>query len=482
MSPWASFRQITWLEQHRGGEHAASPLRSPSPQASIAPTPTPPPGHPGSVDEQSSSQKKKVKKKKGDVPDSPMPVDTPSPSANSKGRSRKDSVTQNLPPQINTSKKKQVSQSRRGTASSVEPSPANLVMQLPPHTTTVQAPTVDSPQSVQASPNPTLSKKEDSQSTLGIGPPPSAGHSPAPTHQQVVSGPPKKRMKTETPSIGSIPLPGAGSQQGTPQQAFVPLTPQTSAPAQHPNPAQPSIHRYSASPAPPPAAANNQPTQQYPGQLMPNYGPLGLSIANGMMVNNGTGYSTVPGMQQPQVPNIHASMFAAQSQHQQAASQAGSPHSLPPSRPASQASMMRNSPRPPAPTPLGGNPAGSNLQVPQPDQQGLRPASAPGQQGMQPNPGIHQPANPMAMSIDPMQMAVLQQMQAQRMAFPGAQNMMQYPGFPMQIPGQPWRVQAPGQMPMGVGRGQTAAQLQQYAAAAAMQRRNAMQAPPNPPR
>ncbi|CAE6436833.1 unnamed protein product [Rhizoctonia solani] len=94
--------------------------------------------------------------------------------------------------------------------------------------------------------------------------------------------------------------------------------------------------------------------------------------------------------------------------------------------------------------------------------------------GIQMNPGMHQPGGQMEMPVD--QMLMLRQMQAQRMAYPEAQNMMQYPGFPMQMAGQPWQM---GQLPMGTGRGQ---QLQQYAAAAAMQRRNAMQAPPNPQR
>ncbi|CCO30840.1 putative protein C4D7,10c [Rhizoctonia solani AG-1 IB] len=476
------FRQITWLEQNRRGEHPGSPPgQSPSPRGSVAPTPTPPPGSapglPESVDE-GSSQKKKLRKKK-EGPDSPMQVDAPSPGFNPTNKPRKNSITQIPPLQIGGSKKKQSQQGRRNTASSMEPSPAINVSSLPAHAANGQVSAIDSPQSVQVSPNPALAKKEEMQSTLGIGIPPPTSHSPAPTGQQVVSGPPKKRMKTETPSIGNIPLPGAGSQQGTPQQSYIPLNPHLAAPGQQPNSVQPGIHRYSASPAPTPTTANGQPTQQYPGQLPQNYGPLGLNIANGMMFNNGTGapsYNAVPGMQQAQMPNVHPSMFAVQNQQQQAANQAGSPHPHPPPRPASQASIpMRNSPRQPQPMALGGN-AAPNLQTPQQgDQQGIRPTSGPGQQGMQMNPGMHQSGGQMQMPVD--QMLMFRQMQAQRMAYPGAQNMMQYPGFPMQMAGQTWQM---GQVPMGVGRGQ---QLQQqFAAAAAMQRRGAMQAPPNPQR
>ncbi|CAE6359522.1 unnamed protein product [Rhizoctonia solani] len=478
----ADFRQISWVEEHRRGSRAeerpGSPTQSSGAQPPVAPTPTPPPGSasglPESIDEQSSSQKKKSKKKR-DGPDSPMQVDAPSPGLSS-AKPRKNSITQATPLSIG-GKKKQGQHNRRGTASSMEPSPANLVVQLP-HAVNGQISATDSPQSVQASPNPAMVKKDEMQSTLGIGIPPPTSHSPAPTGQQVVSGPPKKRMKTETPSIGNIPLPGAGSQQGTPQQSYIPLHPHLGAPGQQPNPAQPGVHRYSVSPAPPPTAANNQPTHQYPGQLAHNYGPLGLNIANGMMFNNGTGapgYNAVPGMQQPQMPNMHTNMFAAQNQQQQAANQASSPHLHPPSRPASQASVpMRHSPHPPQPMALGGN-VTPNLQTAQQgDQQSVRPASGPGQQGIQMNPGMHQPGGQMQMPVD--QMLMFRQMQAQRMAYPGAQNMMQYPGFPMQMAGQPWQM---GQLPMGAGRGQ---QLQQYAAAAAMQRRGAMQAPPNPQR
>ncbi|KAF8677554.1 hypothetical protein RhiXN_05174 [Rhizoctonia solani] len=472
------FRQITWLEQNRRGERPSTPPgQSPGSRASVAPTPTPPPGSasglPESIDD-SSSQKKKLKKKR-EGPDSPMQVDAPSPGLNSTNKSRKNSISQIPPLQIGGGKKKQGQQGRRNTASSMEPSPAINVSSLPPHTTNGQVSAIDSPQSIQASPNPALGKKEDMQPTLGIGIPPPASHSPAPTGQQTVSGPPKKRMKTETPSIGNVPLPGVGSQQGTPQQSYLSLNPHLAAPGQQPNPAQPGIHRYSASPAPTPTTANGQPTQQYPGQLQHSYGPLGLNIANGMVFNNGTGapaYNAVPGMQQAQMSNIHTNMFAQN--QQQAANQAGSPHPHPPSRPASQASIpMRNSPHQPQPMALGGN-AAPNLQTPQQgDQQGVRPASGPGQQGMQMNPGMHQPGGQMQMPVD--QMLMFRQMQ--RMGYPGAQNMMQYPGFTMQMPAQTWQM---GQMPMGVGRGQ---QLQQQlAAAAAMQRRGAMQAPPNPQR
>ncbi|CUA78081.1 hypothetical protein RSOLAG22IIIB_02696 [Rhizoctonia solani] len=478
----ADFRQISWVEEYRRGsrseERPGSPAQGSSAQVPVAPTPTPPPssasGVADSIDEQSSNQKKKSKKKR-DGPDSPMQVDAPSPGLSS-AKSRKNSVTQITPLPINGGKKKQGQNNRRGTASSVEPSPANLVVQLP-HATNGQLSATDSPQSIQASPNPAMVKKDEMQSTLGIGIPPPTSHSPTPTGQQVVSGPPKKRMKTETPSMGSVPLPGVGSQQGTPQQSYMPLNPHLGAPGQQPNPTQPAIHRYSASPAPTPTAANNQPAHQYPGQLAHNYGHLGLNIANGMMFNNGAGppgYNAVPGMQQ-QMPNMHTNMFAAQNQPQQAVNQAGSPHPHPPSRPASQASVpMRNSPHPPQSMALGGN-ATSNLQTPQQgDQQAVRPASGPGQQGIQMNPGMHQAGAQMQMPVD--QMLMFRQMQAQRMGYPGAQNMMQYPGFPMQMAGQPWQM---GQLPMGVGRGQ---QLQQYAAAAALQRRGAMQAPPNPPR
>ncbi|CAE6508760.1 unnamed protein product [Rhizoctonia solani] len=480
----ADFRQINWVEEYRRGERPgerpASPALGTGPQAPVAPTPTPPPGSatglPDSMDEQSSSQKKKSKKKR-DGPDSPMQVDAPSPGLSSASKPRKNSITQAPPPQIAMSKKKQ-GQNRRNTASSMEPSPAPPVLQLPPHTANGQVSATGSPQSVQASPNPAMGKKDEMQSSLGIGIPPPTSHSPVPTGQQLVSGPPKKRMKTETPSISNVPLPGAGSQQGTPQQSYIPLNPHLGAPGQQPNPAQPGIHRYSASPVPTPISANNQPNQQYPGQLAHNYGPLGLNIANGMMFNNGTGapgYNAVPGMQQPQMANMHANMFTVQNQQQQAASQASSPHPHPPSRPASQASVpMRNSPHQPQPMALGGN-ATPNLQAPQQgDQQGVRPASGPGQQGIQMNPGMHQPGGQMQMPVDQM---MLLRMQQQRMAaYPNAQNMMQYPGFTMQMPGQGWQV---GQLPMGVGRGQ---QLQQFAAAAAMQRRGAMQAPPNPQR
>jgi hypothetical protein len=423
-----------------------------------------------------------------------MQIDAPSPGLNSKGKPRKNSVSQGAAPQLNGGKKKHGQSNRRGTAS-VEPSPANLVMQLPPNSASGQGSSIDSPQSVQASPNPAYAKKDEGQSTLGIGAPPMSGHSPAPIHQQLVSGPPKKRMKTETPGMGNVPLPGGGSHQGTPQQPQISLAPHMAASAQQP----PSAPRYSASPAPAPGVmSGQQPHLQYPGQLAYNYGPLGLNIANGMMANNGTGqpgYNALQGMQQqPQAPNMHANLLAAQNQ-QQAATRAGSPHSLPPSRPASQASIpMRNSPRPPAPLALGPN-GNVNLQPPQPDQQGVRPGSAPGQQGMPQAGGMHQPQNPMQMQMpmDPsMQMAMFQQMQAaQRMGFPGAPNMMQYPGFPMQMqmPGHPsWRMPTPGQMAMGAGRGQPIPP--QYAALMQQQqqqiRRNAagaaMQAPPNPPR
>ncbi|CAE6447252.1 unnamed protein product [Rhizoctonia solani] len=478
------FRQISWVEEYRQGsrseERPGSPAQGSGVQAPVAPTPTPPPpgsipGLPESIDEQSSSQKKKSKKKR-DGPDSPMQVDIPSPSSNS-AKPRKNSITQITPLPIGGSKKKQGQQNRRGTASSVEPSPANLVVQLP-HAANGQVSATDSPQSVQASPNPAMIKKDEMQSTLGIGIPPPTSHSPAPTGQQMVSGPPKKRMKTETPSIGNVPLPGAGSQHGTPQPSYIPLNPHLGGPGQQPNPTQPGIHRYSASPAPTPTAANNQPTHQYPGQLAHNYGPLGLNIANGMMFNNGTGapgYNAVPGMQQPQMPNMHANMFAAQNQQQQAPNQATSPHPHPPSRPASQASVpMRNSPHPPQATALGGNTA-PNLQVPQQSDQ-VRPTSGLGQHGVQMNAGMHQAGAQMQMPVD--QMLMFRQMQAQRMAYPGTQNMMQYPGFPMQMAGQPWQM---GQLPMGVGRGQPL-QQQQFAAATAMQRRGAMQAPPNPQR
>ncbi|KAJ1306885.1 hypothetical protein OPQ81_007870 [Rhizoctonia solani] len=457
----ADFRQINWVEEyHRGersGERPGSPAQS-GVQVPVAPTPTPPPGSATglleSTDDQNSSQKKKSKKKR-DGPDSPMQVDAPSPGLNSANRPRNNSITQNTSLPVGGGKKKQGLQNRRGTTSSVEPSPANLVVQLPlPANGQISA--TDSPQSVQASPNPTMGKKDEMQSALGIGVPPPTSHSPVPTGQQVVSGPPKKRMKTETPSMGNIPLPGAGSQQGTPQQSYIPLNPHLGAPGQQQNPTQPGIHRYSASPAPTPTAANNQSNQQFPG------------------VHN---YNALPGMQQPQMANVHANMFTAQNQQQQAASQASSPHPHPPSRPASQASVpMRNSPLQPQPMTLGGGPQ-PNLQAPQQgDQQGTRPASGPGQQGMQMNPGMHQPGGQIQMPVE--QMAMLRQMQvAQRMGYPAAQNMMQYPGFPMQMPGQGWQM---GQLPMSVGRGQ---QLQQFAAAAAaMQRRGAMQAPPNPQR
>ncbi|KAG9101921.1 Transcription factor spt20 [Ceratobasidium sp. UAMH 11750] len=484
----ADFRQHVFLEQRRRGEQGPSPPpRSPSPQPSLAPTPTPPPTSAptslASIDELSSSQKKKSKKKKTDTADSPMQVDAPSPGFSSKSKPRKNSVSQGSAPQLNGGKKKHGQNSRRGTASSVEPSPANLVMQLPPNGASGQS--VDSPQSVQASPSSATAKKEDSQSALGIGAPPLSGHSPVPTYQQLVSGgPPKKRMKTETPAIASVPLPG-GSQQGTPQQSHVALTPQMPAPAQQPVPTP----RYSVSPAPAPGGiAGQQPHPQYPGQLAYNYGNLGMNIANGMTVNNGTGQPGQPGYnplqlpQQSQALNMHANLLAAQNQ-QQAAARAGSPHSLPPSRPASQAGIARNSPRQAAPLTLGPNGA-ANLQPPQQDQQGARPGSTPGQQGMPQAAGMQQSQNPMPMPMDAsMQMAMFQQMQ-QRMGFPGAPNMMQYPGFPMQIPGQPaWRMPAPGQLPMGVGRGQP--MPLQYAAAL-QQRRNAtaaaMQAPPNPQR
>ncbi|KAH7335201.1 Spt20 family-domain-containing protein [Rhizoctonia solani] len=476
----ADFRHISWVEEWRrgegSGERPGSPTQGSGPQASIAPTPTPPPGSasglPESMDE-GSGQKRKSKKKR-DGPDSPMQVDAPSPGLSSANKPRKNSITQITPLPIGGGKKKQGQHNRRGTASSVEPSPANLVVQLP-HAANGQVSAMDSPQSVQASPNPAMVKKDEMQSTLGIGIPPPTSHSPAPTGQQVVSGPPKKRMKTETPSMGNVPLPGLGSQQGTPQQSYIPLNPHLGVPIQQPNPTQPGIHRYSASPAPAPTVANNQQPQQYPGQLAHNYGPLGLNIANGMMFNNGTGppgYNAVPGMQQPQMANMHANMFAAQNQQQQAVNQAGSPHPHPPSRPASQASVpMRNSPHPPQPMTLGGNTA-PNLQAPQQgDQQVVRPASGAGQQGMQMNPGMHQPGGQMQMPVD--QMMMLRQMQAQRMAYPGAQNMMQYPGFPMQMTGQQWQMNQ-----LSMGRGQ---QLQQQYAAA-MQRRGAMQAPPNPQR
>lgn len=333
---------------------------------------------------------------------------------------------------------------------------------------------------MQASPVLAYAKKEDSQSSLGIGAPPYSNQSPALSQQQVVSGPPKKRMKTETPVNHNVPLPSSGgSQHGTPQQPHVALAPHMMGQGQQPNPAQPGMHRYSASPAPAPGAVAGKQPLQYPGQPAHNYGPLGFSIANGMMVHNGTGYNPVPGMQQPpQAPNMHTNLLAAQNQ-QQAATRAGSPHSLPPSRPASQASVpMRNSPRPPQPLTLGTNPPPA-LQPPQPDQQGTRPGAGPGQPGMPPNAGMHQPQMPM----DPAQMAMFQQMQAQRMGFPGAPNMMPYSAFAMQMPGQAaWRVPTPGQMPMGVGRGQPS--QMQYAAAMQQMRRNAaaMQAPPNPPR
>ncbi|KAG9122335.1 Transcription factor spt20 [Ceratobasidium sp. 392] len=492
----ADFRLQGFTEQRNRGERVPSPSPaaapappSPSPQPSLAPTPTPPPASAptplSSVDELSSSQKKKNKKKKTDTADSPMQIDAPSPGLSSKPKPRKNSISQGSVPQLNGGKKKHGQNSRRGTASSVEPSPANLVMQLPPNGASGQS--LDSPQSVQASPSSATAKKDDTQSALGIGGPPLSGQSPAPTYQQIVSGgPPKKRMKTETPAMGSVPLPGGGSQQGTPQQTHITLAPHMSAPVQQP----PAAPRYSASPVPG-GITGQQPHPQYPGQLAYNYGNLGMNIANGMMVNNGTGQPAQPGFnplqglqQQPQALNMHANLLAVQNQ-QQAAARAASPHSLPPSRPASQAGVVRNSPRPAAPLTLGPN-GTTSLQPPQPDQQGARPGSAPGQQGMPQTTGIQQPQNPMQMPMDPsMQMAVFQQMQ-QRMAFSGAPNMMQYPGFPMQIPGQPsWRMPAPGQMPMGVGRGQPM-QLQYAAAAAAMQRRNAtaaaMQAPPNPQR
>ncbi|KAG8696293.1 Transcription factor spt20 [Ceratobasidium sp. 395] len=496
----ADFRQQGFLEQRRRGENASSPPAlapvppapaSPSPQPSLAPTPTPPPASAStslnSVDEFSSSQKKKNKKKKTDTADSPMQIDAPSPSFSSKGKPRKNSISQSSAPQPNGGKKKHGQSSRRGTASSVEPSPANLVMQLPPNG--ASGPSVDSPQLVQVSPSSITAKKDDSQSSLGIGVPPLSGQSPAPTYQQLVSGggPPKKRMKTETPAMGSVPLPGSESQQGTPQQPHIALAPHMPATMQQ----TASAPRYSASPAPAPGGiAGQQPHPQYPGQLAYNYGNLGVNIANGMMLNNGTGqpgqpgYNPLPpGLQQQPTMNMHAANLLAAQNQQQAATRAGSPHSLPPSRPASQAGVARNSPRPAAPLVLGPNGTNTNLQPPQSDQQGARPGSAaPGQQGMPQATGMQQPQNPMQMPMDPsMQMAVFQQMQ-QRMAFPGAPNMMQYPGFPMQMPGQPsWRMPAPGQMPMGVGRGQPM-QLQY----AAMQRRNAaaaaMQAPPNPQR
>ncbi|KAF8757685.1 Flavin reductase like domain [Rhizoctonia solani] len=339
-------RQITWLEQNRRGERPSTPPgQSPGSRASVAPTPTPPPGSasglPESIDDSSN--------RRGQEETGPA-----GPAQHS---------------------------------ISMEPSPAINVSSLPPHTTNGQVSAIDSPQSIQASPNPALGKKEDMQPTLGIGIPPPASHSPAPTGQQT------SWSATE--------------------------------------PCATWIHRYSASPAPTPTTANGQPTQQYPGQLQHSYGPLGLNIANGMVFNNGTGapaYNAVPGMQQAQMSNIHTNMFAQN--QQQAANQAGSPHPHPPSRPASQASIpMRNSPHQPQPMALGGN-AAPNLQTPS---------------------------------------------KMQRMGYPGAQNMMQYPGFTMQMPAQTWQM---GQMPMGVGRGQ---QLQQQlAAAAAMQRRGAMQAPPNP--
>ncbi|QRV88969.1 hypothetical protein RhiJN_16987 [Ceratobasidium sp. AG-Ba] len=494
----ADFRQQGFLDQRRRGERAPSPpQRSPSPQPSPAPTPTPPPASAPtpvpSIDESSSSHKKKSKKKKPDSADSPMQIDAPSPGFSSKSKPRKNSISQAPAPQMNGGKKKHAQNNRRGTASSVEPSPANLVMQLPPSNAPAQS--IDSPHSIQASPSSATAKRED-QMSLGLGVPPLSEQSPVAPYPQMVSmgGPPKKRMKTETPAMGTVPLPGGGSQQGTPQQSHIALAPNMPAPAQQPMP----IPRYSASPAPVPGAPpGQQPHPQYPGQLPYNYGNLGMNFANGMMVNNGTGQPAQPGynpiqglQQQPQVPNMHANLLAAQNQ-QQAAARAGSPHSLPPSRPASQASVIRNSPRPNAPLTLGPNGA-SALQPPQMDQQGNRPGSALGQQGIPQPTGMPQPQNTMQMQMDPsMQMAVFQQMQQQaqqRMGFPGASNMMQYPGI-MQMPGQPaWRMAAPGQMPMGVGRGQPHGIPLQYAAAAALhqQRRNAaaaaMQAPPNPQR